>query len=491
MKRESKYYSEGLLKAARRFDGSDNEYALNIIKNFNRDIVKEDGFKEISLNLPSGEGIPENIVWIDASQDNLPATSEAQRVVNKGKVINTREEILKEMEKKPATTLYLSHCVKKKTYNKNLSLKIEDKGSVASPGPLTAPGGLFSNKLETYKLLLKNFPGKDLVAKFQDAGLKNRKSPEDTARNILDTVDSIDETDSFFIKPPEGGGGLGGFRLVKIPKNNGVRYIIPDLSRVSGDTARPHIIDLTVNPEKAGVLEELWWVYNYFKSHKILNKNYIKIDIQSKNDLETILKTRKNKKSYSRKEAVSKLTGAIKKFEKKFNRRYHPIVNHYINFGTWGLRAHYRLTEKGIQLETIYARIFQIKFSKNGIGYVGADNISNKQTGELELDRLVPVNNLMVNAAGGKRRIYRILKKGALGMKALIETLPPNLKDKVPVRAQFDLAPAAGLIGEANADTARGFCLAQNFDSFAKNTRRWYRDSLKYYRYRKQHYEVE
>ncbi len=489
MKRNPEYYSRELLQAARRFDSAENQLALNIIDNFNEKIVREPEFKDIFLNLSGKQGTPKNIVWIDASQDKLPATSEAARVSGEGRIVNSRQELLTESQKNRTETLFLSQCVKKDCYDKNLSIHLEKKGSVTSPGPVTAPGGLFSNKLKTYKLLSRKYPNNNLIANFKDVPVDKSQYPKVTAGKILDAVDGIKKTKSFFIKPPEGGGGLGGFRLVKVSRNGNNNYIIPDLSRVSGDTTRPRMINLTVDAEKPEILEELWWIYNYFKEDPVLSKNYIKTNIRNISELKKVLETRKNPKNYSRKEAIAKLSGSITKFENKFNRKYHPIVNHYIDFGSWGLRAHYRLTGKGIQLETVYARIFQIRFSKKGIGYVGADNISNKQTGELELARLVPINKLMVEAAGGQERLYRILKKGALGLKALLETLPPSERSKVPLRVQFDLAPAGGLIGEANSDTARGFCLAQNFESFIKNTRQWFKDSLKYYRYKKQLYE--
>ena len=104
-------------------------------------------------------------------------------------------------------------------------------------------------------------------------------------------------------------------------------------------------------------------------------------------------------------EAAKRLTEAIKVFEKKFKRRYTPLVNEHLDFGLWGLRAHYRLSRTGPRLETMYSRIFQLGFTPEGIGYLGSDNISNKQTGDLEILRLGPVNEIMVASIGGEEAL--------------------------------------------------------------------------------------
>jgi hypothetical protein len=484
MERNPEYYHRDLIKPTFLFDGKDNLYSKTLIEYFNSWIVQQPGFENLKFDENSSHDKPKNIIWIDASQDGLPATSEACRITGEGTVVNTREQLTEQLKEYPGHTLLLSHCVKKTCYDIELSRIIDASGSVTSPGPLTAPGSIFSDKLKTYDMLSKNRTDWDLVAKYFNINPENR-SPYDVAKAILDTVDSDQETDKFFVKPTEGGGGLGGFRLMKITHKGEIHYIIPDLSRVSGEFNNPSIARLTVDPHNPDVINELWWLYERFNSIAELKKNYIHVDIKNKKDLVKLLKNSSHKNILSREEALGALTDAIEKFELKFKKRYHPLLCHYIDFGTWGLRAHYRLTTKGIQIETIYARLFQIRFEEDGIGYIGSDNISNKQTGELEIGRLVPVNNIMINAIGGEENLYNILLKGAGAMKMLIETLPERLHNKIPVRVQFDLAPVSGIIGEGNADTSRGFCLAQDWQSFMNNTNEWLKDSISYYNYKK------
>ncbi len=491
MNRKSEYYTKELLKSAAIFDSKENTYSRALIDYFNHYVIKQEGFRNFKLKRYNSDEIPQKVIWIDGTQDNLPATRESCRILGNGIVIDNRNELLNELKEFPSETLILSHCVTKECYDIHLSENIEkNMNSVVSPGYITAPGALFSDKLKTYNLLSSNRTDWDLVAKYFEV-FPGKKSPDKIASEILDIVDNDAETNSFFIKPTEGGGGLGGFRLLRITKNNKIHYIIPDLSRVSGEFENPHIVNLTIDPQNSHAIDELWWLYNKFLSSKILSKNYIKVKLNNKAELKKLLAVKNYKNILTRKAAEKKLTSAIEKFEKKFNRRYYPLVSHYIDFGTWGLRAHYRMTQKGIQLETIYSRIFQIGFTEDGIGYLGSDNISNKQTGELEVDRLVPINELMVKSIGGEDSLVAILMKGAIAMKKLINTLPENLRDRVPVRVQFDLATVSGIIGEGNADSARGFCLAQEWNSFKKNTMEWYNDSVSYYNYKKSHPEID
>ncbi|MFC2061334.1 hypothetical protein ACFLUV_02370 [Elusimicrobiota bacterium] len=482
--RETDFYTKELLDSTQAFDGKENRYCRKLADSFNTWLIRQPDFSDFKLKSFDIKEKPDKVIWVDASSDKLPATRESCRVIGNGTVVNNRDELLKELNEFPSSTLVLSQCVKKECYDHSISLEIEKMGSVPSPGPVTAPGSLLSDKLKTYDFLSKREKKESLVAKYYGIS-PGEKSSRETALEILDIIDKDDSQDSFFVKPTEGGGGLGGFRLLKVKNNDGYGYVIPDLSKLSGDIGNPHPVPLTVNADNPAVIEELWWLYNRFASIDVLRKNYINIELKNKGKLKDLLKMKQHKKIYNRQDAIDRLTGAIDKFELKFNRKYHPIVCHYIDFGTWGLRAHYRLTAKGILLETMYARIFQVRFEEDGIGYVGSDNISNKQTGELELGRLVPVNKFMVKAAGGKKRLYNILSKGALALKYIAEDYSSEVSRNIPIRVQFDIAPVAGLIGEGNADTARGFCIAQDWGSFKKNIKEWYEDSITYYNFKK------
>ncbi len=482
-KRNPKSYTDELLEAARRFDGSDNAFAEELKQNFNKWLNSLDEYKNTRLTYPERSILPDNIIWVDASDDKLPATSESRNVCGEGSVVNTEKELLARLSAKPGSSLVISQCVNRNCYNLKTVERIEKQGSVSSPGQWTAPGGIFSNKLKTYRMLADN-GGEGLIAKYRFIDPEG-KTPSDVASAILDAACADIESDMFFVKPTTGGGGLGGFRLT-LKRNGGKTcFSLPDMSRLSGIVEETRIEPLTVDPDSKEAIEELWWIYNKFKSSKVLNKNYIETELKSPQELKDLLGKSPKPELMDREQAVKKLAGAIELFEKKFSRRYAPLVNRYINFGTWGLRAHYRLSRAGIIVETIYARLFQIKFTDEGIGYAGADNISNKQTGELELDRLLPVNPLMVSAAGGGRKFFGLLKKGAEAFKIFIGTFPDELAGKIPARVQFDIAPVDGFICEGNADSARGFCLAQNFDSFTSNIKSWFQDSLDYYSFLK------
>jgi len=483
IQREPSSYTRELLKSTFPFDGRENEYNMALIEMFNRWIIDREEFKNLKLRLPKPAYEPDQIIWVDASSDGLPATSESRRVCGGiGTVVNTREELAETLSSHPNSSLIMSQCVKKECYDTVFCSIIETAGSVCSPGTLTAPGALFSDKAKTYDLLSEHGKRWDIITHYVIPRTSG-ENPETTAKMILDCVEAETGTDSFFVKPTEGGGGLGGFRLVKIRRKDSIKFVIPDLSHVSGEFGTPHSVPLTVDPDNENVIEELWWLYNRFCAVTELRKNYIDVRLESKSDIRKLLKRTGFKKSFSRDEAERELSAAIEKFQNKFNKRYTPIVCHYMDFGTWGMRAHYRMTSDGIKIEALYGRIFQIRFSEEGIGYVGADNISNKHTGELELGRLVPINRIMAAAIGGESRLNYILLKGANAVKMLLETLPENLIDKVPLRAQMDIAAVSGLIGEGNADTARGFCIAQNWNSFTENIRDWLKDSLRYYSY--------
>ena len=190
-------------------------------------------------------------------------------------------------------------------------------------------------------------------------------------------------------------------------------------------------------------------------------------------------------RSLDRNSMQAKLEEAVRRYEAHFSKRYDPVFCEHIDFGAWGLRAHYRLTQQSIQLESIYARIFQLALTEEGVSYVGSDNISNKHTGVLESVRLTPIKETMVNTVGGRANFMDLLKRGGLAASALIATQEPELRRRIPVRCQLDIAPIDGKIGEGNADTARGQALGTRWPDFVANMRDWFQDCLKYYSMRK------
>ncbi|MBW2192729.1 MAG: hypothetical protein JRF27_02970 [Deltaproteobacteria bacterium] len=68
---------------------------------------------------------------------------------------------------------------------------------------------------------------------------------------------------------------------------------------------------------------------------------------------------------------------------------------------------------------------------------------------------------------------------------ALVSTQSPELRRRIPLRCQLDLAPIDGKIGEGNADTARGQALGTRWPSFTADMGEWFQDCIKHYSMRK------
>jgi hypothetical protein len=492
------------------FDGKESAFNKGLIDSFNRYCEKK-VFSGCRLRLLPGRqnSYPSRIAVINASHDNLPTSYETVRVFDdycreKGlairiKVVNTRKELFSFAQEGLNSFLIMSQCVDKHVYNTSLAAELEEKGAVIVPGKVTAPGSVFSDKDSTYKMLSDNGRDWSRVARYKKVETEGRDTVQ-VVKGIFESIDTLHEETGdniFFVKPHEGGGGLGGFRIVRY----GDGYLIPDLSKVTGDNSNIHpaFIDVDVNNKKK--LREILWIYDLFSSDKKLSSNYLQVKLpltpgeynekalQALRDyiMSSSGKRRKKLKDMvlSKEEASANLKNAIDIFQKKFNRRYIPLVNEHIDFGLWGLRAHYRLSRKGPVLETMYHRIFQLGFTAEGIGYLGSDNISNKQTGDLEIMRLGPLNKIMVDSIGGEKALFVTLEKGAEALTSIAELVPEHEKNNVPIRVQLDLAAVSQRIGEGNADTARGLCLASNWETFVQNAREWFNDSLLYYSWKK------
>ncbi|MFH1878598.1 MAG: hypothetical protein ABH883_07320 [Candidatus Omnitrophota bacterium] len=496
------------------FDGEQGDFNAGLIEEFNLMMGRQEKMRARGLKNEYAAGkAPSKIVIINASHDNLPASYETARVFREYlktgghaasvKVVNTREGLLAELEDDAAGVLLMSQCVDKNVYNTRLAEELEKKGVVIVPGKSTAPGGIFSDKDSTYKLLSDNGKKWDEVARYRKIEVQGRTVTQ-VVDGIFSAVEELREetrTGTFFVKPNEGGGGLGGFRITK--RDEG--YLIPDLSKVSGDVAEIHPTFIDFDTDDHAKIRELLWIYRLFASDEKMTANYLKVrlPVEDKSETEAVnvvkeyLKGCEHKRtrrlesmSLSRETAKQRLVKAIRAFEDKFNRRYIPLVNEHIDFGLWGLRAHLRLSRGGPVLEAMYHRVFQLGFTEEGVGYLGADNISNKQTGDLEIIRLGPVNPVMVESIGGKTALFDTLIKGVNALLSLDTLLPVEEKGRVPLRLQLDLAAVSRRIGEGNADTARGLCLASRWGVFAANTAEWLEDSLAYYAWKKTHEEA-
>ncbi len=519
IERDAKYYTTGysgkdpkkapfFIRAKEAFDGEKGDLNASLIDAFNELLRKDAVLKKCGLVFPEGRvrNYPERIVIINASGDDLPTSYETARVFEEHlaqiaqeipvSVVNTREE-LAFFSQDPSRTLFVSQCVDKKVYDIDKAKELEEAKGVVVPGVITAPGGIFSDKALAYDFLSEGSLNWRLVARYREVPYEN-KSARQVAEGILRTVDEMaDKTgdDKFFIKPKEGGGGLGGFRISKVSSG----YYMPDLSKVTGRTDRinPTYIDIDTGSEAK--MKELGHIYDIFCSDPVTRTNYINVELARDKNGEVdipnlkkyLLGSREKREKKIRKMVISReaaekvLEAAIEEFEKKFNKRYSPLVNEHMDFGLWGLRAHFRVSSYGIKLETIYHRIFQLAFTQEGIGYVGSDNISNKQTGDLEIMRLGPIDKPMLEAIGGEEALFDTLWKGVRALTKLQETAEEKVRDKLPLRLQLDLASLSRKIGEGNADTARGMCLASRWKHFIDNAEEWLEDSLKYYSWRK------
>ncbi|MFC1489135.1 hypothetical protein ACFL6B_04730 [Thermodesulfobacteriota bacterium] len=487
------------------FDGKPGKLGAELISSFNQLAQKDDELSKYALDLPDAALFPETIVLIDASNDRLPTGPESFRVLQDKIVrkeikaqchlVNTREELMAAVTENPKSTLVISECVDSSAYNIDILETLEDMGVVVSPGRVTAPGSIFSNKGTTYQML-QDAGQEDLLARYVTVPAEKMNTSQ-VVSTILDSVDKFSRewnTRRFFVKPVTGGSGVGGFRISRTDSG----YFVPDLSKVTGDALEIHPIRMDVGPHDNHRLDELLWIFSLFSSDPYYAKQYMWVDLETlKNRYGTesdpealrqhLLKTsaiqteKTEERSLDRNNMHAKLEKAIKQYEAHFSKRYDPVFCEHIDFGAWGLRAHYRLTHRGIQLESIYARIFQMALTEEGVSYVGSDNISNKHTGVLESVRLTPITKAMVNTVGGRTAFLDLLRKGGIAASTLVSTQEPELRRRIPVRCQLDLAPIDGKIGEGNADTARGQALGTRWPSFVADMREWFQDCLKYY----------
>jgi hypothetical protein len=487
------------------FDSEPGKLGVELISSFNKLAQKDEELSKYALDLSMEKHFPDTIVLIDASNDRLPTGPESFRVLQDETrrlgikahclLVNTKEELLAAVNKNPASALVISECVDSKTYNVEVLDILEGMGVVVLPGRVTAPGGIFSNKGTTYQML-QDAGRENLLARYVTVPA-SQMSTSQVVSAILDNVDKYSQhwnTNRFFVKPVTGGSGVGGFRISRT--NSG--YFIPDLSKVTGDALEILPIRMDVETTEDHRLDELLWIFSLFSSDPYYSKQYLWVSLETlkgrygtNDDKEALrqhlLKTqavqaaRAEERSLDRDGMHSKLEAAVRQYETHFSKRYDPVFCEHIDFGAWGLRAHYRLTQRSIALESIYARIFQLALTEEGVSYVGSDNISNKHTGVLESVRLTPIKETMVNTVGGRIAFLELLKNGGLAASSLVATQAPALRNRIPVRCQLDIAPIDGKIGEGNADTARGQALGTRWPDFLANMREWFQDCLKYY----------
>ena len=496
------------------FDSEPGKLGVELISSFNELAQEDEELSKHALDLPNAAHFPDTIVLIDASNDRLPTGPESFRVLEDEIkrlgiksdciLVNTKEELMAAVNKNPMSTLVISECVDSGTYNIEVLDILEGMGVIVLPGRVTAPGAIFSNKGKTYQML-QDAGKENLLARYVTVPASQMNTSQ-VVSTILDNVDKFSQhwnTNRFFVKPVTGGSGVGGFRISRT--NSG--YFVPDFSKVTGNALEILPIRMDVDPENDQRLEELLWIFSLFSSDPYYSKQYMWVNLETlrnryetSNDRETLRQhllktstiqtTRAEERSLGRDRMQAKLEEAILRYESHFSKRYDPVFCEHINFGAWGLRAHYRLTKRSVALESIYARIFQLALTEEGVSYVGSDNISNKHTGVLEAVRLTPIKETMVNTIGGRKAFLNLLKRGGLAASALVATQEPELRRRIPVRCQLDIAPIDGKIGEGNADTARGQALGTRWPDFVANMREWFRDCIRCYSMQKSEFQA-
>ncbi len=532
----------GLWQLVQRFDHAEGDYTYDLIQRYNAALAEDPATQEWVVafdtdptsnekDSPTPAARPRQILFIDASNDQLPTGLEAAAIIRHSiarrgwddttvRRVDTYEQLRMAVDEHPCTNLILSMCVDKQTYNTSVAAALEAAGEVCVPGVITAPGAVFSDKLATYRLLEALPPGASrfhgaaaqctagaagtadatLIARYRFIDVDDLDAREKAAA-IVDCVDTMAEEEAltaFFIKPREGGGGLGGFRLSHLEGG----YLLPDLSKLTGnDREQLHPAYITFDPENEAQLEELAWIFRRFERDPAMAETYLHVtldELQAEygvdSDIDALyehitrsnrtLELERSKQHLTRTDALMRLANAIRTFETKRGVPYEPLVCEHIDFGTWGLRVHLRLGRAGPVVESVYYRIFQLLIDRTGIGYIGADNISNKLTGALETLRCGPPLPLMIDAIGGEAQLRRCFHNAVTAFIALIEQLSPVHRSKVPVRAQFDISPVNGIIVEGNADTARGPGLGTRWEFFVQMCEEWLEDSLAYYAYR-------
>jgi len=505
-----------LYRVSQEFDSFEGDLNETLIESLNHWASREPRFADLRI-LEDSPPIqrPGEILLLDGSPSRLPLTMETARVMRAHlkqlglsipvRVLNRREELLARAAKAPKELLVISQTAQRSLYDATLAKVLEARGIVVAPGSLTAPGGPLSNKKTTYELLNGNGEnvqnpksdghGHRLTARYEVVEL-NGGRPADTAAAILDSASALSQkwgAGTFFVKPQEGGGGRGCFRLDVYPNGFGM----PDLSRlgVAAEHATP--LPLSLDAENPYHLQAMDWLVQRFQASPATSRAYIKtqrVEGDSSPDVlgEMLrncaprLESELREASRSREDSIRLLASAIENYEQVFDTRYLPLICNWIDFGLFSIRVHLRLSREGIVVETIYARLFPVEFSDDSVGVVGVDSITNRTDGGMELNRYAPLLPPLVAYAGGAERLCEKIRGAFDAFARFLSLLDPGERGRVPVRAEFDLSPLNGLIAEGNADPVRAQCANSRWERFSENCAQWTDDALSFYSWKSQ-----
>ncbi|MCE2452076.1 MAG: hypothetical protein J4F48_04405 [Nitrospinae bacterium] len=505
-----------LYRVSQEFDSTDGDLNETLIESLNHWASREPRFTGLRI-LEDSPPIhrPREILLLDGSPSRLPLTMETARVMRAHlkqlglsipvRVLNRREELLARAAKAPKELLVISQTAQRSLYDATLAKVLETRGIVVAPGSLTAPGGPLSNKKTTYELLNGNGEnvqnpksdghGHRLTARYEVVE-SNGGRPADTAAAILDSASALSQkwgAGTFFVKPQEGGGGRGCFRLDVYPNGFGM----PDLSRlgVAAEHATP--LPLSLDADDHDHLQAMDWLVHRFQASPATSRAYIKTQRVEGGSSPGVLgellrncaprlESELREASRSRKDSIRLLASAIENYEQVFDTRYLPLICNWIDFGLFSVRVHLRLSREGIVVETIYARLFPVEFSDDSVGVVGVDSITNRTEGGMELNRYAPLLPPLVAYAGGAERLCEKIRGAFDAFARFLSLLDPGERGRVPVRAEFDLSPLNGLIAEGNADPVRAQCANSRWERFSENCAQWTEDALSFYSWKSQ-----
>ncbi len=509
--------SEGrwdLLKVSREFDSSSGDLTETLINRLNHWAAQESSFASLRLREAEWKRFPREILLLDGSPSRLPLSAETARIAEEFlaarglsipiHVLNRRDELLGRVARVPRETLVLSQSAQRSLYDARLAEALVGMGAVVVPGPLTAADGPLSNKERTYELLNGGHPREDgeaggnshrqLAARYR-AVPENGRDASSIAGAILNNVARLAEEwgeSTFFVKPLQGGGGRGCFRIDVFPEG----FALPDLSRLGTPQAKVSALPLSLDPENRDHVRALNWLAGRFGESPATSKAYLHLNRFPKSrrggpatpyirrvlrDSRPILTRRLRESAESRSRAHEKLAAAIENYQLLYGVAYRPLICEWIDFGLFSVRAHLRLGQSGPALETLYARLFPIEFTDETIGAVGVDSITNSEHGGMELNRYAPLLPQLVVSVGGAEALCERIQNAFFAFSRFVSLLSQEERERLPVRAEFDISPMNGLIPEGNADPVRAQCANSRWGRFVNNSQEWIEDALSYF----------
>jgi hypothetical protein len=502
-----------LFRVSREFDSTTGNLTEELIGRLNDWARASRNFSDMGLKLDEHAGpLPREILLLDGSPNRLPLSAETARIISahlEGQglsipihVINRRDALMARVTRAPRETLVLSQTAQRSLYDARLSEVLVSMGAIVVPGPLTAPGGPLSNKERTYDFLggeghengiehTEKTEPRRLTARYRAISVDGRVAVA-TADAILDTAAQLREkwgNTTFFVKPQQGGGGIGCFRIDVHPKG----YSLPDLSRLGIVSERLNPMPLSLDPGNRDHVRALAWLAGRYSESPATTRAYLHNGDLMQGKIANLMKISRpileeNLRSSiePKAQARERLAHAIENYQQLFGQAYHPLICDWIDFGLYSVRVHIRLGRGGPVLESLYARLFPVEFTHQTIGTVGVDSIANHEGEGMEFNRYVPLIPQLVELAGGADALCDKIKNSFFAFQRFLAFLPPQERERMPVRAGFDISPLSGLIPEGNADPVRGHCANTRWSSMFFNTSEWAEDALAYFSWKSQ-----